>query len=419
MKSKFAVLACAALLAGATAAQAQQEIKIGVLYPLSGPTAQIGVDAVAAVKTVMEIVNDGADLPLPLAKSKGLPGLGGAKVTVIVVDHQGKPEVGLSETERLISQEKVHAVFGAYFSSVTAAASQAAERAGVPFLNAESSQPALTTRGLKYFFRTSPTDETFSQLMFDFLKDYGAKKGVKFESVSIFHEDTAFGTDSAKVQEKLAAAAGMKVIERITYKAQTTSLTSEVQRLKAANADVLLPSSYTSDTFLLYRTAKELDYNPKLVVAQNAGFTDPTFISTMGKDAEGAITRSPYNSDLEGRIPLLAKVNAIFKKHSNGRDLSDVPARAFTGFMTLMDAFNRAGSTDPEKLRTALAATDIPPDQLIVPYRGVKFDANGQNELVRPILMQVQKGKYCTIYPFELAACEVLYPTPTWADKAK
>jgi branched-chain amino acid transport system substrate-binding protein len=419
MKFRIAMLAGAALMVGATAAQAQQEVKVGVLYPLSGPTAQIGVDAVAAVKTVLEIVNDGADLPLPLAKNKGLPGLGGAKVTVVVVDHQGKPEVGLSETERLISQEKVHAVFGAYFSSVTAAASQAAERAGIPFLNAESSQPALTQRGLKYFFRTSPTDETFSQLMFDFLKDFGAKKGVKFETAAIFHEDTAFGTDSAKVQEKLAAAAGMKVLEKITYKAQTTSLTSEVQRLKAANADVLLPSSYTSDTFLLYRTAKELDYNPKLIVAQNAGFTDPTFISTMGKDAEGAITRSPYNSDLEGRIPLLSKVNAIFKKHSNGRDLSDVPARAFTGFMTLMDAFNRAGSTDPEKLRAAIAATNIPPDQLIVPYRGVKFDANGQNELVRPILMQVQKGKYCTIYPFELAACEVVYPTPTWADKAK
>ena len=180
-----------------------------------------------------------------------------------------------------------------------------------------------------------------------------------------------------------------------------------------------MPSSYTSDTFLLLRTAKELDYNPKLIVAQNAGFTDPTFLSTMGKEAEGAITRSPFNSDLAGRIPLLSKVNAIFKKHSNGRDLSDVPARGFTGFMTLLDAFNRAGSTDPEKVRAALAATDIPPEQLIVPYRGVKFDSNGQNTLVRPILMQVQKGKYCTIYPFELAACQLLFPTPTWAEKAK
>ncbi len=419
MKLRIFVLACVGLIAGAASAKAQQEVKIGVLYPLSGPTAQIGIDAVAAIRTAVEIVNEGADLPLTLAKNKGLPGVGGAKVTIVVVDHQGKPEVGQSEAERLITQEKVHAVFGAYFSSVTAASSQAAERAGIPFVNADSTQPALTQRGLKYFFRTTPTDETFSELMFDFLKDFGAKSSQKFQSVSIFHEDTAYGTDSAKVQERLAKERGLRVLEKIAYKAQTTSLTAEVQRLKAANADVLMPSSYTSDTFLLLRTAKDLDYNPKLIVAQNAGFTDPTFINTMGRDAEGAITRSPYNADLEGRIPLLAKINTIFKKHSNGRDLSDVPARVFTGFMTLLDAINRAGSTDPEKIRAALAATNIPADQLIVPYRGVKFDATGQNELVRGILMQVQKGKYCTIYPFELASCQGLYPNPTWAEKAK
>jgi len=382
MRFRIVTLACVAMLSAAASAQAQQEVKIGVLDPLSGPTAQIGIDAVAAIKTAAEIVNEGADLPLTLARNKGLPGLGGAKVTLVVVDHQGKPEVGQSETERLITQEKVQALIGAYFSSVTAAASQAAERAGVPFINGDSTQPALTQRGLKYFFRTTPTDR-------------------------------------AKVQERLAAERGFRVLEKIAYKAQTTSLTAEVQRLKAANADVLMPSSYTSDTFLLLRTAKDLDYNPKLIVAQNAGFTDPTFISTMGKDAEGAITRSPYNADLESRIPLLPKINAIFKKHSNGRDLSDVPARNFTAAMTLFDAINRAGSTDPEKIRTALAATNIPPDQLIVPYRGVRFATTGQNELVRAILMQVQKGKYCTIYPFELASCQVLYPTPTWAEKAK
>ena len=419
MNPRIVAATIAALAFGTVVAEAQQEVKIGVLYPLSGPVAQVGIDAVAAAKTAVQIVNEGADLPLPLAKGKGLSGLGGAKVSIVVVDHQGKPEVGQSETERLITQEKVHALIGAYYSSVTGAASQAAERAGIPFLNAASTQPALTQRGLKFFFRTTPTDETFSGLMFDFMKDLQAKSGKKIESVAIFHEDTAFGSDSAKVQDKLAKGRNYKVIEKITYKAQTTSLSSEVQRLKAANADVLLPSSYTSDTFLLYRTAKELDYNPKLVIAQNAGFTDPTFLSTLGKDAEGAITRSPYNSDLASRIPLITKVNEIFKKHSNGRDLSDVPARVFTGMMTLLDAINRAGSTDPEKIRAALAATNIPPEQLIVPYKGVKFDATGQNELVRPILMQVQKGKYCTIYPFELAACQVVFPIPTWAEKAK
>ena len=419
MKPRVLSAAVAAFLMSTVAAHAQQEVKIGVLQPLSGPVAQVGLDAVAAVKTAVEIVNEGADLPLSLAKSKGLSGLGGAKVKIFVSDHQGKPEIGLSETERLITQEKVHAVLGAYFSSVTGAASQAAERAGIPFVNAASTSPALTERGFKFFFRTTPTDEDFSKLMFDFMKDLSAKTGKKIESVSIFHEDTAFGSDSAKVQNRMAKEFGLKVLESITYKAQTTSLSSEVQRLKAANADVLLPSSYTSDTFLLMKTAKELDYNPKLIVAQNAGFTDPTFIKTMGKDAEGAITRSPFNDDLANRIPLITKVNAIFKKHSNGRELSDVPARVFTGMMTLLDAINRAGSTDPEKIRAALAATDISADQLIVPYKGVKFNAKGQNDLVRPILMQVQKGKYCTIYPFELASCETMYPAPSWADKAK
>ena len=218
MKFRIVVLACVTMLTGVASAQAQQEVKIGVLDPLSGPTAQIGIDAVAAIKTAAEIVNEGADLPLALAKNKGLPGLGGAKVVLVVVDHQGKPEVGQSETERLITQEKVQALVGAYFSSVTAAASQAAERAGVPFINGDSTQPALTQRGLKYFFRTTPTDENFSELMFDFLKDFGAKSGQSFQSVSLFHEDTAYGTDSAKVQERLAKERDFRVLENIAYR---------------------------------------------------------------------------------------------------------------------------------------------------------------------------------------------------------
>jgi branched-chain amino acid transport system substrate-binding protein len=192
-----------------------------------------------------------------------------------------------------------------------------------------------------------------------------------------------------------------------------------VQILKASNADVFLPSSYTNDAMLFMRTAKELDYNPKLLVAQNAGYTDPTFIGTLGSDAEGVITRSPFNMDLAKTIPLINEVNAAFKMHSNGRALSDVPVRAFTGFMVLADAINRAGSTDPEKIRQALMETDMPSDQLIVPWKGIKFGADGQNQLVRGILMQVQNGQYCTVYPFELASCELVYPMPTWEEKAK
>lgn len=420
MRTRILGLAAAAWFAGiATAAAQTKEVVVGVIYPLSGPVAQVGKDAVAAVKTAVQIINEKHDLNVPLAKGAGLTGLGGAKIRIIVGDHQGKPDVGQGEAERMINQEKVHAMFGAYYSSVTAAASQVSERAGIPWVNGESTSPKLTTRGFKYFFRVTPHDGEFTQLMFEFAGDFEKKMGKKLGSVAIMHEDSLWGSDSGRVQNEMAKSKGYKVLEKIAYRAKTTSLSSEVQRLKAANADMLLPSSYTSDAVLFLRTAKELDYNPKLLVAQNAGYTDPSFLKTMGKDAEGVITRSPFNTDLAKQIPLIGKINALFKKNSGGRDLSDVPARAFTGFMALADAINRAGSTDPEKIRKALTETNIPSSQLIVPYKGIKFGADGQNMLTRGILMQVQNGKYCTVYPFEFAACKLKYPMPTWAEKSK
>jgi branched-chain amino acid transport system substrate-binding protein len=420
MKKKLLCFVAAIAVSFNSFAVAQQkvnEVVIGVLEPLTGPVAQIGLDSIAAIKTAVQIINEKTDLDMPFAKTQGLPGLGGAKIRLVIADHQGKPEIGQGEAERLINNEKVHALFGAYFSSVTATASLVADRAGIPFVNGASTAPNLTDRGLKYFFRVTPHDGEFTKLMYDFVADLEKKNKIKIGSVSILHEDSLWGTDSGTAQEKLAKEKNYKVLDKIAYNSKATSLTSEVQKLKASNADVLLPSSYTSDAFLFLKTAKELDYNPKLLIAQNAGYTDPSFISTMGKDAEGVITRSPYNADLAKRIPNLAKVNELFKKNSGGRDLSDVPAREFTAFMVLIDAINRAGSTDPEKIRIALTQTNIPAKNLIVPYKGVKFNANGHNELQRGILMQVQNGQYCTIYPFELAACEVKYPMPTWAQK--
>jgi branched-chain amino acid transport system substrate-binding protein len=420
------VSVCLVILAGVMAVTSgravsqPKEVVIGVLYPLSGNAAQVGIDSTNAVKLAADIVNNDMTINVPLAKGQGLPGLGGAKIRLVVVDHQGKPDVGQAEAERLITQEKVHALFGAYFSGVTATVSQVAERHGVPMLNAESSSPALTERGFKFFFRTSPHDGHFSQAMFDFMKELERRKNIKVKSVGIMHEATQFGSDSAKVQEELAKKFGYDVAVKITYRDKATNLDAEVGRLKAANPDVLLPSSYTNDAILFVRTAKNLDYNPKLLIAQNAGWTDPTFVREMGKDAEGHITRAPFALDMAARKPLIAQVNELFKKqkdNTTGREISDVPARAFTGFLTLADAINRARSTSPEDIRKALAATDIAGEHLIMPWTNVKFDEKGQNTGVRAILQQVQNGAYATIYPFELAAKDVVYPLAPWKDR--
>lgn len=408
------LLACA--VPRPAAAQAR-EVVIGVLYPMTGPVAQIGIDARSAITVALDIINNRHDLKLPLASDAGLPGLGGAKVRVVVVDHQGKPDIGQAEAERLITQEKVHALFGAYFSSVTNTASQVAERMGVPFLNADSSSPALTERGFKWFFRTSPHDGHFSLVMFDFLKDLEQRKKLKLRTVAILNENTQFGSDSAKVQEELAKKYGYEVVDKLPFKSGSPSLDAEIGRLKGANPDVLLPSIYTPDAILFTQTARNLDYNPKLIVAQDAGYTDPRFVAEMGKEAEGAITRAPFAMDLAARKPLIPVVNEMFRKVSGGRDISDVPARVFTGFMVLADAINRAGSTAPAAIQQALRQTSMPPEQLIMPWTGVRFDEKGQNTGVRAILMQLQGGTYYTVYPVELAAREVLYPIPKWSER--
>src|SRR4051812_23723531 len=111
------------VLLGATAAAALSPIAvraqtpeavIGVLYPLSGANAQIGVDAQHAYGTAVDIINNNHDFALPLAKGTGLPGLGGAKVRLVFADHQGDPQKGRAETERLITQEKICAAIGTY-----------------------------------------------------------------------------------------------------------------------------------------------------------------------------------------------------------------------------------------------------------------------------------------------------------------
>ena len=388
-----------------------------VLTVPAAAAAQAGVDNKPVFEIAAEIANGTLELPFPFYQQlKGMPGLKGAKVRLIFSDHQGKPDLGQAEAERMITQEKVAALVCCWHSGVTATASTVAERHGVPFLNAESSSPPLTERGFKWFFRTSPHDGHFSEVMFDFFRDFGKKRGVAIKTLGLTYEETAFGADSGKVQKELAKKLGYEVVLDIQYKSRATSLAAEVQRLKAANPDVWMPTSYQTDAILFTRTMKELDYNPKMIMAQNAGHISPDFVQAAGKDADGTMTRAPFSTDLIDKRPVAKALNAVYAKRA-GKDLYDFPARAFTGMMTLLDAINRGGSTAPEAVRKALVATNIPGDQLIMTWDHVRFDEKGQNTGVRGIILQLQGGRFHTVYPFDVATRDVIYPIPAWKDR--
>jgi branched-chain amino acid transport system substrate-binding protein len=383
-------------------------VVIGATYPLSGAGAQVGVDAQRAFETAVDIINNDQDFDLPLAKGLGLPGLGGAKIRLVYADTQGDPQKGRAEAERLITQEKVCAILGSYQSAVAVTISQICERYQTPFLSADNSSPSLHRRGLKYYFRASPHDEMFSAGMFDFL-DAMKKKGAKAETLALFHEDTIFGTDSANAQTKLATERGYKIVADIKYRANSPSLSAEVQQLKAANADVLLPSSYTTDGILLVKTMAELGYKPNAIVAQAAGFSEKALYDAVGDKLEGAITRGSFSLDLAAKRPMVGKINDLFKAKS-GKDLNDNTSRQFMAMIIMADAINRAKSTDGEKIRDALAATEMSGEQTIMPWKRVKFDEMGQNNDADPVLLQYVGGKFVTIFPSQAAVADAIWP---------
>lgn len=402
--------ASAALLPFATARAETKEVVIGVIYPLSGSSAQIGVDAQKAFQTAAELINNKYDFDLPLARGEGLPGLDGAKVRLVFADHQADPQKGRAEAERLITQEKVCAIVGTYQSAVAVTVSQVCERYQVPFLSADNSSPSLHRRGLKYYFRPAPHDEMFSQAMFDFF-DALKKKGQKIETLALFHEDTIFGTDSSNAQLKLAQERGYKIAADIKYRANSPSLTAEVQQLKAADADVLMPSSYTTDGILLIRTMGELGYKAKNIVAQDAGFSEKALYDAVGDKIPGVISRGSFSIDLAQKRPMVGKINDMYKEKS-GKDFNDYSSRQFMGLIVMADAINRAKSTDGEKIRDALAATDMPGEQTIMPWSRVKFDETGQNTFADPVLLQYVGGKFVTIFPAQAAVADAIWPMP-------
>jgi branched-chain amino acid transport system substrate-binding protein len=410
---RMRVMAAALLGCGlALPAFAADAVKIGVIYPLTGNAASAGASAKDAVELGAEIVNNvHPELAgLPLAATAGLPNLGGVKIELINVDHQGNPQIGQNQTLRLITQDKVTAVLGAYHSSVALVATAVAERQSIPFLVADSVALNITGRGFKWIFRTGPIASDFALAYTQFLNDL-RKAGRKIETVAIVNENTEYGTSVAASINEAAKLANIAVAAQIPYNANSTDVSGQVLQLKQLQPDAVIFISYTADTILYFKTLKNLDYLPPIIIGDDAGFSDPAFIPNVGDTAQGAINRSAWDVGEPGGNPY--KINAMFKA-KYGRDLDDTSARWMQGFLVLADAINRAGSTQSAKIQKALRETDLKPEQLMIGYRGVKFDETGQNTLSATYLIQLQGKEYKSVWPENRATAKLMWPMTGW-----
>ncbi|WP_407164980.1 ABC transporter substrate-binding protein [Bradyrhizobium sp. ORS 111] len=408
-------LAAAAIVMGlASSALAQQKtVKIGAVFPLSGNAASAGVHAKAAIEVALDIINNAhPELGnFPLAKNAGLAGLGGAKLEVVFADNQGSPATGQNQALRLITEEKVVALTGAYQSGITLTASAIAEKYGIPFVNGESVASNLTERGFKWFFRTTPIATDFAKVYYDFFTEMKAA-GAKTDNIAVVHDTTEYGVSVANTLAATFKEKGHPIAQDVAYTTNATDVQSQVLQLKDKKPDIVIMISYTSDAILFAKTMQALDYKPPMLLADDSGYSDPSFIKAVGKISQGVFNRSSWSVGPAGSP---TAVIAKLYKEKSGDEVDDTAARQMQAFFVLADAIDRAGSTEPAKIQAALKATDLKPDQLMIGYKGVKFDDKGQNVLASGLIIQLQDGEnYVAVFPKANAVKPPVMPFKGW-----
>ena len=407
-----ALIAATAALLCTRAAQCAESVKVGILWPLTGNAAAAGQASKAAAEVATDIVNNRhPELgTLPLAATEGLPNLGDAKLELIFVDHQGNPSLAQQLATRLITQDKVQVLMGAYQSSCSFTATAVGERHGIPFMVGESSALNITGRGFKWVFRGTPIASDYSATYMRFFADM-KRQGKKIDAIAIVNENTDYGTSVADSIEADAKKNNIPVAIRIPYSASTTDVSAQVLQLKEKRPDVVIFISYTSDTILYMKTMKNLDYLPPMVIGDDTEFSDPSFIPAVADISQGVMNRSAWDIGKPGSTTY--KINEMYKAKT-GRDLDDTSARNMQSFFALAEAINRAGSTEPEKIRDALTKTDLKPEQLMMGYDGVKFDETGQNILASTYLIQLKDKAYQLVWPDKAAAAKLDWPMKGW-----
>jgi branched-chain amino acid transport system substrate-binding protein len=410
---------------------AADDIKIGVLFPLTGGAASAGRELRSGAELALEIINNPMpDINMTMAKNAGIKSMGGAKITLIFKDHEGNPTLGADLAKKLILDDKVHGLMGAYHSAVTKAVSAVAEQYGIPLINDSSTSPELTKQGYKWFWRTTPHDVYFTKDLFEFLKGMteGKVKGLSavpkkdILNLASACEKTEWGAAVSELIEKFGKDYGFAVKKSILYAAKATDLSSEVRSLIAVKPDAMLFASYTSDAILMLKTLKDQKAAPKLLWGQNAGFEVPEFVNTLGETAVGSLTRTVFIPKIAQVKPVAAKINAMYKAKT-GNDLSGASARSFTGLQAWVHVLEKAGAVKPADIQKAANSIQIPAEELVVPWGGIKFSTSGedigQNVLGSGLIGQYQKGKDGKIdleivYPFNLATANMIYPFPKY-----
>ena len=392
---KATAAAAAASIAAPLVARAQTKaVKVGILQPISGALAFDGQQGQLGAELAVKAINDAG----------GIKSLGGEKLEVVFGDARSTPEAGTQEVEKMQS-EGVAAIVGGFASPICLAATQAAARYDLPYIVDVGVSDQIVSRGLKNTFRFGPGFGKVTTVAIENLVKINDAAGKPAKTVVLVHEDGLFGSGLAKLLETELPKRGFEVKAKIAHPTPTRDMSNVALQIKAANPDLLIPSSYYGEFALLSRTLIQQKVRPKAIYAVlNGAASNFRFVKEFPDAAAFVMDCNHWH---DPRKPEAAALRRTVE--GQGKVWTyNIPLN-YSCVKLLADALERAASTDKAKLTEALAASTFAGH--VMPYAPTKFE-NGQNTGASPVNTQVQDNDIKVIFPTDFADAKPIYPIP-------
>ncbi|HXZ80181.1 MAG TPA: ABC transporter substrate-binding protein [Terriglobales bacterium] len=370
-------------------------IRIGVITSLTGSNAAFGQAHKNGYTIALKEIND-----------KG--GILGKQVELDYYDDQSKPDQAVQGVSKVVDQDHVPVILGAYSSESTRAILPVVTQKNVPLIIPTAVADNVMETGSPWIFRICAGSGSFARSTLDFLQKNGAPK-----TLAIVYENTNFGQSNDKsMKSTVEKADWIKLLDEEAYQASSPDYKSLLQRVKAKQPDVIYFASYLLDASTLMRQAEQVSLNPKYYTSAGTGFAAaefPTQDKGAGKYAEYTYSVSQWlpSAKWKGSAEFDQKYVQLVGSHPAYHGME-----AYAALLTAAAAIDAAKSAQPQAIRDALKNLNLSD----TPFGPVKFDAKGQN--AHPVLVtQVQGGQYKVVWPPDAAETKPIIPTPEWSKR--
>src|SRR3989338_4460321 len=379
----LALLLCFAFaLQGCAGSQqdADSAFKIGIITSLTGSAAAFG-----------QAHKNGYTIALDELNAAG--GVMGKKIELVYYDDQTRPDQAVQGVNKLVDQNHVPIILGAYSSENTRAIVPAVNQKNVPLVMPTATADNVLETGSPWVFRICAGSTAYATATVDFLKAMDAPR-----SLAIASRNPTFGESSREAMDRVARAAGFDVVDSEAYQASSPDYKALLQRVKARNPGVIYFASYLLDASTLMRQASQANLNPQFYTSAGTGFAAADF-PTRDK---GAGPYAEYTFSVSQWLPTARWKGSMEFDEAFFKLTGTHPAyhamEAYAALLTAAAAIKQANSAQPAAIRDALKAIDLPE----TPFGPIKFDEHGQNPH-QVLITQVLDGKYKVVYPPDVA----------------